>query len=193
MEYLWNPATALKEIKDGLVNIDKRLLPVDEVNSGVHPSFLFSHGSKYMSVVFLGASWKIEFPVRLKVQTGAKLYRQLVEQSEGSWEIGEISSTTKEANLMISRHFWYPPTFESIAFIQNIYVGGTNMSFYPKSLPVNSFTGKIAKILQSSCINLRAILQGLGEMRGLNGLAPDQIGNGAGQFEHTMKGAGAEL
>ena len=120
MEYLWNPATALKEIRDGQVNIDKRLLPVDELNSVVYPSFLFSHGSKYMSVVFLGASWKIEFPVRLKVQTGAKLYRQLIENGEGSWEIGEISSTTKVANLMISRLFWYPPTIESVAFIQNV-------------------------------------------------------------------------
>ena len=124
MEYQWNPATALHEIKDGLVSVDKRIIPVDEVNSGVYPSFLFSHGSKYMSAVFLGASWKIEFPVRLKVKTGAKLYKLLMEvnsrSGDGSWETGPIDSHTKEANLFICKHFWYPPTIESIAFIQNV-------------------------------------------------------------------------
>ncbi len=124
MEHSWNVNSALQEIKEGLLSHDKRVIPVEEEVDSLHPCLLFSHGTKLMTATFLGASWKLEFPVRLKVKTGAKLYRQLLEDyglnGEGTWELGEVSPLTKETNLLISRHFWYPPTIEAVAFIQNI-------------------------------------------------------------------------
>jgi hypothetical protein len=124
MEHSWNIETALQEIKEGLLSHDKRVIPIEEETESLNPCLLFSHGTKLMTATFLGASWKIEFPVRLKVKTGAKLYRQLLEENtlngEGSWELGEASTASKEANLLISRHFWFPPTIETVAFIQNI-------------------------------------------------------------------------
>jgi hypothetical protein len=124
MEHSWFSESALQEIREGLLSYDKRIIPIDEDSRGLNPYFLFSHGTKLMTATFLGASWKIEFPVRLRVKSGAKLYKQLIEENPlngaGSWEIGEISASTKETNLLISRDFWYPPTIETLAFIQNV-------------------------------------------------------------------------
>jgi hypothetical protein len=124
MEYTWNIETALQEIKEGLISLDKRVIVVAEEKSSLNPCLLFSHGSKFMSATFLGASWRIEFPVRLRVKVNTKLYKSLIEDSSlngiGTWELGIIESASKEANLLVSKHFWYPPTIETVAFIQNV-------------------------------------------------------------------------
>ena len=46
------------------------------------------------------------------------------------------------------------------------------------------------------CLNSllpRAVLQGLGEVGGLDVVFARQVGDGAGDFEHAVEGAGAEV
>lgn len=115
IEYNWNKANALQELKESLSNYVKVLDSNAEI-------FTFSHKNLVMSLKFRGASWEIRNPLLLGVKADARLYRTLIESNstsgEGGWEIGIIDRNNKSTNLWISKSFWQPEVKEAASTIQ---------------------------------------------------------------------------